>query len=289
MKIAVVTDTGCGISKNEAEKLGITVMPIPFIIDEEDYIEDVNLTQEQFYEKLIGGADVSTSQPNLDEREKVWTELLKTHDAVVDIPLSSGLSASCENLTALSEKFEGKVQVVDNKRISVTQIESVKDALKLISEGKSAKEIKDYLEETSLKSSIYIMLTTLKYLKKGGRITPAAAAIGTLLKIKPILQIQGDKLDKFSQVINYQQGKKKMIEQIIKDIENRFQKELQEKKLVIAMAHTHCEDKIKEFEIEANDALAKYDLKVEMINPLSLPIACHIGEGSIAITCCIKR
>lgn len=289
MKIAVITDTGSGMTMEEAKELGVHLAPIPFLIDGEDYVEGVNLTSEQFYEKLMGGADVSTSQVNVNEMVKLWKELLKTNDQIVHIPLSSGLSASCENLIAASKEFAGKVFVVNNRRISVTQKRAVLDTLEMIKEGKNAREISDWLEETGDKSSIYIMVTTLKYLKKGGRITPAAAAIGTLLKIKPILQIQGDKLDKFCQVISYQQGKKKMIDQLIHDIENRFIDLVHQGKFNVYVAYTHCEDKAKEFVNELNAALKKYDLTVSYANPLSLPIACHIGEGSLAVACSIIR
>ena len=287
MKVALITDTGSGMSRKEAEELGIYLAPIPFIIDGEDYEEGVNLTEEEFYEKLMNGADVSTSQVNVAAMEQLWAELLKTYDEIVYIPLSSGLSASCENLIAASRNFDGKVFVVNNKRISVTQKRSALDALELIKEGKTGKEIKEFLENTGSQSSIYIMVTTLKYLKKGGRITPAAAAIGTLLKIKPILQIQGDKLDKFAQVISYQQGKKKMIDQLIHDIENRFKDIVNQGKFEVFIAYTHCLDKAKELENEVNAAIAKYNLKVSYVNPLSLPIACHIGDGSLAVACSI--
>ena len=180
MKVAIVTDSNSGITPEEAKQLGVTVIPMPFLIDNEEYFEDINLNQEQFYQKLLGGADVSTSQPNIYTVTEIWTNLLKTYDEVVHIPMSSGLSNSCETAINFAKDFDGKVEVVDNKRISVTQKQSVYDALKLASEGKSAKEIKDYLLKSSMNASIYIMVSTLSYLKKGGRITPAAAAIGSL-------------------------------------------------------------------------------------------------------------
>ncbi len=193
-----------------------------------------------------------------------------------------------ETATTFAEEFKGKVQVVDNKRISITQKQSVFDAINLAKDGKTAKEIKTWLEETGMNSSIYIMLTTLKYLKKGGRITPAAAAIGSLLKIKPILTIQGGKLDKFAQVISYQQGKKRMIDQIVKELETRFKKELESGKLKVAVAYTHVEDKAKEFKQEIDEALSKYNLEVVFVDPLSLSVSCHIGDGAIAIGCFIS-
>lgn len=284
MKIAIVTDSNSGITQEEGKKLGINVIPMPFLIDEAEYFEDVNLSQAEFYEKLLAGADVSTSQPNIAEIVELWDKLLKTYDEVVHIPMSSSLSASTETALHFAESFNGKVQVVDNRRISVTQKLSVFDAIKLAKEGKSAKEIKDYLEKTGPESSIYIMLTTLKYLKKGGRITPAAAALGTMLKIKPVLTIQGGKLDKFAQVISYSQGKQKMLDQIVKEIETRFADAYKNGKLEVCMAYTHTNDKILEFKKEAEETLSKYNLKIKIIDALPLSISCHIGEGAIAIT-----
>ena len=285
MKIAIVTDSNSGITQSEAKELGCFLIPMPFLIDEKEYFEEISLSQEEFYEKLLSGADVSTSQPNIFSVTELWKDLLKTYDQIVHIPMSSGLSASTETAINAANDFNGKVEVVDNKRISVTLKQSVIDAINLAKDGKNAKEIKDWLENTALDSSIYIMVTTLKYLKKGGRITPAAAAIGSLLKIKPILQIQGSKLDKFCQVISFNQGKKRMIEQMIYDIEHRFKSQLDEGKLKIQMAYTHAKDKCLEFKEEADKELEKYGLKVEMVDPLSLSVACHIGDGAIAIAC----
>ncbi len=287
MKVAIVTDSNSGITQEEAKQLGITVIPMPFLINGEEYFEDISLNQEDFYKKLFEDADVSTSQPSIYNINKVWTDLLKSYDQIVHIPMSSGLSASCATATASSEsdEFKGKVFVVDNKRISITQKQSVLDAIKLAKEGKTGSEIKDFLLETSMKASIYIMVSTLKYLKKGGRLTPAVAAIGSLLKIKPVLQIQGDKLDKFSQVMNVSVGKKRMIEQIIKDIETRFQDELNSKHLTVFMAYTYDKQKCLEFKAEAEKALEKYNIKIEVVDPLSLSVSCHIGENAIAIAC----
>ena len=283
MKVAIVTDSNSGISQEEAKKIGVTIIPMPFLIDGEEYFEDINLTQEEFYKKLMSGADVSTSQPSISGVVEVWKELLKTYDEIVHIPMSSGLSASCETATSFAEEFEGKVQVIDNKRISVTQKRSVYDALYLASQGKSAKEIKEALLESDKNSSIYIMLSTLKYLKKGGRITPAAALVGRVLGIKPVLQIQGAKLDKFAQVLSFAQGRKKMIEQVIKDMTTRFKDLLEKGRLRIDMAYTYDKEKIETFRAEANKMLKKYNLEVSFIDPLSLSVSCHIGDGAIAI------
>lgn len=286
MKVAIVTDSNSGITPALAKEMGITVIPMPFLINGEEYFEEVNLTQSEFYNLLAQDADVSTSQPNIYSILDIWDELLKTHDEIVHIPMSSGLSASCDTATNFAKEYNGKVQVVNNKRISITQKESVKDALVLAKQGKSAKEIKDYLEETSMQASIYIMVNTLKYLKKGGRITPAAAVIGSMLNIKPVLQIQGAKLDKFCQVMSIPQAKKRMIDQIRKDITTRFSNQLKNGTLRVMMAHTNSEQKCLAFKEEAEAALADLGIKVSYIDPLSLSVSCHIGDGSIALSCC---
>lgn len=283
MKIAIVTDSNSGITQAEGKELGIHVIPMPFLINDEEFFEDITLSQDAFYEKLSSGADVSTSQPNIASIVELWDNLLKEYDEIVHIPMSSELSASTETAIHFAEQFAGKVQVVDNHRISITQKQSVFDAIAMAKDGKNAKEIKEWLEKTGSESSIYIMLTTLKYLKKGGRITPAAAALGSMLKIKPVLTIQGGKLDKFAQVISYQQGKKKMIEQVIKEIETRFADLHKAGKLKVFMAYTYVHDKIMEFKAEADEALKPYGLEVEYVDPLSLSVSCHIGEGAIAI------
>lgn len=288
MKVAIVTDSNSGILQEEAEKLGITVIPMPFLIDGEEYFEDITLSQFQFFEKLAQNTDVSTSQPSIYNIVETWKKLLTEYDEVVHIPMSSGLSASMETAETFAKEFNGKVQVVDNKRISITQKQSVFDAIKLAKEGKSAKEIKDFLLETSMLASIYILVPTLKYLKKGGRVTPAAAVLGTMLKIKPILQIQGAKLDKFCQVISTSQARRKMIDQMIADINTRFPDLLKQGKIRVCMAYTNCKDKIEEFRKEADQKLSQLGLKIEFVDPLSLSVACHIGNGAIAIGCMYK-
>ena len=286
MKVAIVTDSNSGIKPDLAKELGVNVIPMPFLINGEEYYEEVNLSQAEFYEKLLDGAEVSTSQPNIYAVKEVWDELLKSYDEIVHIPMSSSLSASCDTATNFAKEYNGKVQVVDNKRISITQKESVKDAVKLAQAGKSAKEIKNYLEENSMQASIYIMVNTLTYLKKGGRVTPAAAAIGSLLKIKPVLTIQGGKLDKFCQVMGVAAGKKRMIDQMIKDITTRFATQLKNGNLRIMMAYTYNQTKCFEFQNEANKHLAEYGVQVDYMDPLSLSVSCHIGDGAIALACC---
>lgn len=224
-KIAIVTDSNSGIVQAEAKELGIYVIPMPFMIDGKDYLEEINLTQEEFYQKLTEGADISTSMPSPGSVTDLWDELLKEYDEIVYIPMSSGLSSSCQTAIMLADDYDGKVVVVNNQRISVTMRQSVLDAMELAEAGKSAAEIQTILEEQKMESSIYIMLNTLTYLKRGGRITPAAAALGTLLKIKPVLQIQGDKLDAFAKARTVKQGKNIMIEAMKKDFRERFHDE----------------------------------------------------------------
>ena len=286
MKVAIVTDTNSGISPAFAKELGISIVPMPFLINDEEFFEDVNLNQEQFYQKLLSGANVSTSQPNIYDVMEIWENLLKENDEVVYIPMSSGLSNSCETAINFAKQFEGKVQVVDNKRISVTQKQSVIDAVNMAKDGMNALQIKEALMQSSMNASIYIMVSTLTYLKKGGRITPAAAAIGTLLKIKPVLTIQGAKLDKCGQVMTLSQAKRKMLEQMTKDIDTRFADLIKQGKFKLFMAYTYDKDKCLEFKKEAEEVFSKYNLKIEFVDPLSLSVSCHIGPGAIAIAGC---
>ena len=278
-KVAVMTDSNSGITQAEAKELGVSVLPMPFYIDEQTYYEDIDLTQEEFYEKLKGDCEIKTSMPVLGDVTDKWEELLKEYDEVVYIPMSSGLSSSCETAIMLSQDYDGKVQVVNNQRISVTQRQSVMDAMELAKSGKNAAEIKEILEAEKFESSIYIMLDTLYYLKKGGRITPAAAALGTLLKLKPVLQIQGEKLDAFAKARTVKQAKSIMIRQIKDDCENRFGKDLS--KIHISMAYTKDLGPAEEFKKEVQEAFPDNEI---VLNPLSLSVACHIGPGALAVT-----
>lgn len=282
-KIAIVTDSNSGITQAEAPELGIFVLPMPFMIDEETFFEDIDLTQEQFYEKLSTGAGISTSQPSPESVMKLWDDILKEYDEIVHIPMSSGLSGSCQSAMMLAEEYDGRVQVVNNQRISVTQRQSALDAVLLAQKGMSAAKIKDFLEKDKFNSSIYIMLDTLHYLKKGGRITPAAAAIGTLLKIKPVLQIQGDKLDAFAKARTTAQGKSIMINAIKSDIENRFGGMQKPDSILLEIAHTQNEEAAMALR---DEVLQIYPGANIVINPLSLSVACHIGPGALALACC---
>ena len=279
-KIAIVTDSNSGITQNQAKELGLYVLPMPFTIDGKEYFEDINLTQDDFYTKLGENADIFTSQPSPESVMSLWDELLKEYDEIVHIPMSSGLSGSCQTAILLSEEYDERVQVVNNQRISVTQKQSCFDAQKLAKAGKNAKEIKVILEADKLNSSIYIMLDTLYYLKKGGRITPAAAALGTLLRLKPVLQIQGEKLDAFAKARTSAQGKNIMINAIKNDIETRFGG-MDKKNVTLMMAHTNSPEAIKAFQSDVEEAIP--GLKIEMLEPLSLSVSCHIGPGAIAV------
>lgn len=289
MKTAIITDSNSGITQNEAKKLGIYVVPMPVLIDGELYFEDLTLSQEQFYEKLKSDANVSTSQPNPLDVGEIWAEALKDSDSVIYIPMSSGLSETCRTLqhyAATEEKFKGKVYVVDNQRISITQRQSVMDALKMAGEGKTAEEIYKYLMETKMQSSIYIMVDTLKYLKKGGRLTPAVAAIGTLLKIKPVLQIQGEKLDQYAKVRKLVDAKATMINAIKKDFENRFKDIIAAGKMTLCVAHTENREEANNFKEELQSEFP--NIEFTFTDPLSLSVSCHIGPGALAVACTVK-
>ncbi len=282
-KIAIVTDSNSAITQAEAKELGVYVLPMPFMIDDETLYEDIDLTQEEFYEKLKADVDIKTSQPTPGSVTDLWDELLKEYDEILHIPMSSGLSSSCATAIMLAgeDEYEGKVFVVNNQRISVTQRQSVLDAKELVGRGLSGAEIRDFLEKVKMESSIYIMLDTLHYLKKGGRITPAAAALGTILKLKPVLQIQGEKLDAFAKARTSQAGVKIMKEQIRRDIETRFGGTVENTGCHIEIAYTYN----KEAALQLREELmAEYPNCGEIIvNPLSLSVSCHIGPGALAI------
>lgn len=283
-KIAVVTDSNSGITQKQAKEYGINVLPMPFFIDGETYFEDIDLTQEQFYQKLEGKSEISTSMPAVGTVTELWDQLLKEYEGIVHIPMSSGLSSSCETAMMLSQEYNGKVQVVNNQRISVTQKQSVLDAVKLAEEGKNAEEIKKFLEEVKYESSIYIMVDTLYYLKKGGRITPAAAALGTLLKLKPVLQIQGEKLDAYAKARTVKQARSIMIDALKNDFVKRFGDETGNN-MHIFVAYTKDRETAVDFKAQLEDAFPGQEIDVD---PLSLSVACHIGPGSLAVACSKK-
>ena len=277
--IAIVTDSNSGITQKMAKEMGVYVLPMPFFINGELFLEDISLSQEEFYKYLTEDADISTSQPSPKDLTDLWDQILKEYDEIVHIPMSSGLSASCQTAAAMAQDYDGKVQVVDNQQISVTLKESVRDAQKLVEQGKNAAQIKQILEEKKYRSSIYITLETLKYLKKGGRITPAAAAIGTILNLKPVLQIQGEKLDAYSKARGKNRAKAIMIDAMKKDLSSRFSKAAQEGKVKLMAAYTGNIEEAAEWQKLLE---SEFGTEIEM-DPLSLSVACHIGYGALAV------
>ena len=284
-KIAIVTDSNSGITQDEGRSLGVFVLPMPFYINEVMYLEGITLSQDEFYERLQKDETISTSQPSPGEVCGMWDNLLKEYDEIVHIPMSSGLSASCETAMGLARDYDGKVQVVDNQRISVTQRQSVLDAIALAEAGKNASEIREILEAEKLESSIYITLETLKYLKKGGRITPAAAAIGTVLNLKPVLQIQGDKLDAYSKVRGKKQAKRVMLKAMKEDMDTRFAEYVKKREMCLQMAYTGNREEAEEFKKEVQEMFPELEIHMD---PLSLSVACHIGHGALAVACSKK-
>ncbi len=281
-KMAVVTDSNSGITQEQARELGIYVVPMPFVIDGNTYFEDINLSQKDFYKQLQNDVDISTSQPSTGDLLDLWDQLLEEYETVLHIPMSSGLSGSCATAKMLAMDYDGKVFVVDNQRISVTQRQSVLDALHLSEQGMETAAIAQKLEDTRRDSSIYIMLDTLYYLKKGGRVTPAAAAIATVLKLKPVLQIQGDKLDAFSKARSEKIARTVMIDAVKKDMETRFAS--MQDRMALQIAHTNNEDAALSFREEVAQAFPGRDIYVDH---LSLSVSCHIGPGSLALACAV--
>ena len=284
MRTAIVTDSNSGVSQKEAGQLGIFVLPMPFMIDGETFYEDIDLTQEEFYRKMEAGADISTSQPSPAAVTELWDRLLKEYDEIVHIPMSSGLSSSCQTARVLAEDYEGKVHVVDNHRISVTQRQSALDARDLAARGFDGGKIREILERTAKDSMIYITVDTLKYLKKGGRITPAAAALGTILRIKPILAIDGGKLDAFSKARTMNQARASMISAIQKDLSEHM-KDGAARETYLEIAHTNNDELAREFEDQVHELYPNTPIYTDR---LSLSIACHIGPGSLALACTKK-
>lgn len=279
-KVAVITDSNSGITQNQAGEYGIYVLPMPFYIDEKLYFEDITMTQEEFYKRLGEGVDIKTSQPAPGDVMDLWNKVLKEYDEIVHIPMSSGLSSSCETAHMLAEDFDGKVQVVNNQRISVTQKQSVLEAKKMAEQGMSAAEIKSILEEHKMESSIFITVDTLKYLKQGGRITPAAAAIGSVLNIKPVLQIKGEKLDAFTKARGMKLAKKKMLEAVEKELNEMFGPSMEKEDVIIQAAYTGSGE---EAALWAEEIKGRFPGHHFEMDPLSLSIACHIGYGALAI------
>lgn len=276
--VAVATDSNSGITQAQGAKHGIGVIPMPFLIDGKEYFEDVSITREEFFQKLEEGADVQTSQPSPESVTALWDKLLEEYEEVVYIPMSGGLSNSVQTALMLSESYEGKVQVVDNHRISCSQKQSVLQAVKLAQDGWKAAEIKAFLLEHALDASIYIAVDTLKYLKKGGRVTAAGAALGTILNIKPVLQIQGEKLDAYAKVRGMKLAQEKMLEAVKNDMENRFAGD----EVMIKGAYTCDEKTLAQWKKALSSTFPKHKISLD---PLALSISCHIGAGSMAVVC----
>ena len=283
-KVAILTDSNSGITQAQSKEMGVTVIPMPFFIDGEQYFEDINLTQEEFYKKLQEDADISTSQPSVGELQEYFDKLLKDYDEIVFIPMSSGLSGTCQTATMLADEYDRKVHVVNNQRISVTQRQSVIDALNLAKKGYSALEIKEILEREKMESSIYITLDTLKYLKKGGRITPAAAAIGTVLRLNPVLQIQGEKLDAYAKARGKASAKKIMLKAMADDMEKRFADSFKKGRVHMEAAYAGNREEAEEWAEIVKEEYPQLDFHMD---PLSLSVACHIGYGALAIACSV--
>ena len=278
--IAIVTDSNCGMSPAQAKDLGIYMLPMPFFIDDKEYLEDIDMNQSEFFQHLEQNPScrVSTSQPTPESVTTLWDKLLKDYDEIVHIPMSSGLSSSMQTARMLAENYDGRVRVVNNQRISGTLRYSAIEAIQQAKNGLSADEIGTWLEKNRFDSSIYITVATLKYLKQGGRITPAAAALGTMLRLKPVLQIQGEKLDAFSKARTMTQAKSTMTKAIKDDIADRFGE-----KINLDVIHSHNLEAAEEFRKEVLTTFP--NIGEVNIFPLSLSVSCHIGPGSLALTC----
>lgn len=284
-RIKIVTDSNSGITQEEGKKLDIFVIPMPFTIDGKEYLEEISISQDRFFELLEQGAEVTTSQPSETYLENLWKDLLKTYDQIIYIPMSSGLSATCENAKKYAEQFDGKVFVADNLRISVPQKISVYEAVQMVKEGKSAEEILQHLENTKGKCSIYLTVSVLKYLKKGGRITPTAAALGDMLHLKPILSSRGQSFDKFAIALSMGQAKKKMIQQIKRELKSEFKNEYEQGKMALLVAYSKIKEQAVKFGKEIETEFP--NMKVLYVDPLSLSIACHTGDGALGIGICV--
>lgn len=283
MKTAIIADTNCGMLPEDANEHGIYLLPMPVIINGREYLENVNISYEDFYHHLTTGADVTTSQPTAGSVLDLWNRLLTEYDEIVHIPMSSGLSGSCQTAMLYAEDFNGRVQVVNNQRISVTQRQSALDAKAMADAGASAAEIRTVLERTRYDSHIYIMVDTLEYLKKGGRVTPAAAALASVLNLKPVLQIQGEKLDAFAKCRGIKAAKKIMTKAVRDGVEREFGGIHPEKPTAwIGMAHTMNREAALEYKEELASIFPGYDIHLD---ELPMSIAVHIGPGSLAATC----
>ncbi len=282
-KIAIVTDSNSGITQAQAAEFGVFVLPMPFTINGTPFYEDINLTQDEFYEKLMNNAEVFTSQPSAGEVTKLWDKILEDYDEIVHIPMSSGLSGSYQTANLLAQEYDGKVQVVNSSRVSLAQKWDALEAVELAKSEKNAQEIKEVLEGDSRNHTIFITVNTLEYLSKGGRITPAAALLGNMLKIKPILQLGIGKLDTYSKTRTLKKGAKIMKEAVRDIINEQYGSDIS--KVHIDVAYTYDRElalQVKE------DLLEEFGLDDMFVDPLSLSVSCHIGPHALAICVCNK-
>ncbi len=280
---AIMTDSNCGIMPSEGKNYGIHVLPMPVIINEITYYEGIDITLEEFYRRQAEGAVISTSQPSPGDVTSMWDRLLASHDEVVFIPMSSGLSNTCQTALILAEEkpYKGRVFVVDNHRISVTQAVSALQAKQLADSGKSAAEIKQILEKEALDATIYIAVDTLEYLKKGGRITAAAAALGSILKLKPVLTIQGDKLDSYAKARGMKSAFRTMLDAVKDDIATRLAPLREQGKLKVGIANTTMDpEKLEAFKAEMRTHFPDMEL---VYFPLTASIGTHVGPGGLGI------
>lgn len=283
-KIGVMTDSHSSISKEEAKAAGIWVLPMPFYIDDVCYYEDVTLTRDTFYEKLREGCKVSTSQPSPESVMNMWDEMLKEYEQILYIPISSGLSGSCQTAMALAmeEPYEGKVHIVDNGRVATPMHRSVLDAMELIEEGYSAFEVKEMLEAAKSDMTIYIGVSTLEYLKKGGRVKPAVAAIGTILNIKPVLKFDIGTLDIYRKCRGFAMSKKEMLHAMRNDLETKFKDAYEKGEVYLLAASSASAEATEKWIQEIKNAFP--DMEV-MCDSLSLGVSCHIGYDGLGIGC----
>ena len=281
IKVGVATDTNSGINAEEAAAIGARIIPMPFFIDGEEYLEGCTIKREDFFERLKNGADIKTSQPSPGALTDLWDEMLKEYEEIIYIPMSSGLSSSMATARMIAEDYDGKVHVIDNHRISQTQKQSVYEALELAKQGRTAAEIEAILNRDALEASIYIAVDTLEYLKKGGRVTPAGAALASILNLKPVLQIQGDKLDAYAKVRGEKAAQERMLQAVEKDINGRFAG----RKVIIKGAYTCSEEAAEAWKKKIEERFPGYHITLD---PLALSVSCHIGEGATAITCSLE-
>ncbi|MDY3014674.1 MAG: DegV family protein [Evtepia sp.] len=281
-KTAIVADTNSGLNARQAEELGIALLPMPFFVDGEACLEGQDYTTEAFFEKLRSGSEVSTSQPSLASLSELWEHLLETHDQVLHMPMSTALSSSCEMAQALARDYNGRVLVVDDHRISVTLLQSIRNAKAMLDQGKAAEEVQAILEEEKEASSIYVAVNTLEYLKKSGRVTAAGAAMASVLQIKPVLTIQGGKLDAFKKARGMSHAKKAMLAALQDDLTHRFAGED-----MAVFAVYSGEPALGERWLE--EVRAAFPQREVELASLPLSICCHVGDGALAVACARVR